>query len=370
VEGGKDQNSSEQGFCNNDFLTSIPIFTPPMQKYLSIFFAIFVLFISCGKKEGNHKNQRAFYYWKTTFRLSQEEKDALRALHIDKLYLRFLDVDWSEADSKVIPKGKVVVKDALPLPVVPVIYVTNKTFLHLQTGDINGLAENCARAVRSVSDKNQLQFSELQIDCDWSDKTRSKYFLFLEKLKNNFPGVSISCTIRLHQIKYAEITGIPPVHRGMLMFYNMGKLNSAATVNSIYNESDAKKYTDYVHRYPLPLDVVLPVFEWCVHSRENRIEGLINKNDIMNFEADTNFSKQSERTFIARNSFFTKGRYIKKGDLFKLEKITEKDLTSAVDLISGKLRKEKRTVALFDLDKVNILRHDKKLLEEVYDTFD
>ena len=90
---------------------------------------------------------------------------------------------------------------------------------------------------------NHLKFKELQIDCDWTESTRDKYFHLLSTLRNELERNKqiISATIRLHQVKYAAITGIPPVHRGMLMYYNMGKIN-ATDNNSVYDKKIAEKY--------------------------------------------------------------------------------------------------------------------------------
>ena len=100
---------------------------------------------------------------------------------------------------------------------------------------------------------------EIQIDCDWTDSTRNRFFRFtrtLGKLAHAEHSL-ISATIRLHQIKYFERTGIPPVDRGVLMFYNMGKLAAASERSSIFNTEDAEKYTSRLSQYPLPMDLIV-----------------------------------------------------------------------------------------------------------------
>ena len=82
----------------------------------------------------------------------------------------------------------------------------------------------------------------------------------------------LSATIRLHQVKYYKQAGIPPVDRGMLMFYNMGKLNALTAENSIYNSNDAAGYIETVDDYPLKLDLALPAFSWAVHFRNSYSE--------------------------------------------------------------------------------------------------
>ncbi|MBK8703650.1 MAG: hypothetical protein IPN33_08475 [Saprospiraceae bacterium] len=118
---------------------------------------------------------------------------------------------------------------------------------------------------------------EIQIDCDWTEKTRDSYFYLLKKMREQLePGnCALSATIRLHQVRYFKKTGAPPVDRGMLMFYNMGDVESWEEPNSILNIKKGEPYLDGAARYPLPLDVALPAFGWGVLFREGRMIRLI-----------------------------------------------------------------------------------------------
>ena len=103
---------------------------------------------------------------------------------------------------------------------------------------------------------------EIQFDCDWTQSTKEKYFKFLRHFRQlqNDPTFQLSATIRLHQIKFANQTGVPPVNRGMLMFYNMADLESIKTPNSILDLEVAHQYIDSQTTYELPLDFALPIF--------------------------------------------------------------------------------------------------------------
>ncbi len=74
----------------------------------------------------------------------------------------------------------------------------------------------------------------------------------------------LSATIRLHQVKYFETTGVPPVKSGMLMFYNTGDLENPSEENSILNIETAELYLSGLEDYPMQLDIVLPLFSWAV----------------------------------------------------------------------------------------------------------
>src|SRR5207253_10476713 len=131
--------------------------------------------------------------------------------------------------------------------------------------------------VSRMAEEQGMAFQQLQLDCDWSDSSRRNYFHFVDLLSHRLKAERkiVSATIRLHQIKYAERTGIPPVSRGMLMFYNFGRIQADSDRSSIFNAEDAGRYSSYIAGYPLELDVVLPAFSWSVHSREGRVLGLL-----------------------------------------------------------------------------------------------
>jgi hypothetical protein len=122
---------------------------------------------------------------------------------------------------------------------------------------------------------------ELQIDCDWTDLTRAAFFDFVTELRVlvHREGALLSATIRLHQVKYRERTGVPPVDRGMLMFYNMGGITADADTRSIFDRARAESYLARLPEYPLPLDAALPIWSWTVHTRGDRVVGLLQSTD-------------------------------------------------------------------------------------------
>ena len=164
------------------------------------------------------------------------------------------------------------------LELIPTIFITNRTLLHLPTAKIDTLAARIvARTKALMKQLPDARIQEIQLDCDWTQKTKVSYFSLLEKIQA-FCGadVQLSATIRLHQLKFANRTGIPPVDRGMLMFYNMGDLERWESANSILDNSIASQYLDARNTYPLDLDIALPIFAWGVLYRKGRMTKLIN----------------------------------------------------------------------------------------------
>lgn len=75
-----------------------------------------------------HSENNAIYYWRTTFNLSDSEREFLREHDITKLYVRFFDVDdiYDPINGEsVVPKATIQFQDAVPtgLEVVPCIYI-------------------------------------------------------------------------------------------------------------------------------------------------------------------------------------------------------------------------------------------------------
>jgi hypothetical protein len=305
--------------------------------------------------------------------MSLPEIRFLSDLNIRKIYLRLFDVDWDNVLNAPIPLGEIKF-NKLPdstFSIIPVIYITNKAIANLPDQQVDGLADKILFRVNDILTYNKIKYRELQIDCDWSESTRSKYFLLISDLKKRLLPESkiISSTIRLHQIKYSSRTGIPPVDRGMLMFYNMGKINALDNLNSIYNEKDADKYTGAIKSYPLPLDVVLPMFGWVVHIRDNRITGLLNESMIPELDSDKRFKAWGKNSYSATESFFLHGNYFMKGDLLKIEESDPQLCRDAAIKAAANLNNSRRTVSIFDFDSLKITKYNEEDFTKIYNCF-
>jgi len=320
-----------------------------------------------------HETHRSFYYWKSIYHLSQSEKRYLEELKISKLYIRFFDVDLDEPSGKAVPIAKIrFANDVLPrYEVVPVVYIVNKTLQKSKHQDITDLAIKILTQVQNIASSKNIAFCELQMDCDWSDNTRSNYFALLEVLETKLheQGKTLSATIRLHQVKYKNITGVPPVDRGMLMYYNMGKITPNASPNSVFNTTDAAKYIDYLPDYPLTLDVALPAFSWGIHVRNGKVIELLNSMNSSDFENIANFTQIDSSTFTIPKSFFFRGFYFMKNDVVKVEGITPTQCNTAAQQLKSKLSKHAESVAIFHLDSLIISHYEKQDFEKVFSTY-
>ena len=277
-----------------------------MKKILIILSAIFLIIsfflISTKKPEPLFIS---FYSWENSF----DKKDIN-----EKLYIKVLDIAYSTKLEIVTTNLKTTPKDF-----VPVIYITNETMKNV---DYSLVSNAILKTLKN------LNFNEVQIDCDWSDSSQSNYFKLLEDLKTKL-NKPLSATIRLHQIKYYVKTGIPPVDYGVLMYYNMSDITNIDTKNSILDNDIAKKYHYNFDNYKLKLKLALPLYSQAIQFRENKALSIFEGVERSDF--DSNFIEISPNLYKVLNSTYFKGRYVYKDDIFRFEDVKKEDLKIALD---------------------------------------
>lgn len=314
-----------------------------------------LIFLSCSKSE---PISVSFYYWRTSFQLTDIEKDCLNELEVSKLYIRYFDVALK--DNEPIPITSIVFNEKVEnVEIVPVIYIKNEVFL--QTIDTQDLAQKIYDYIKQINDKNGFVINEIQFDCDWSLKSKQNYFQFIDDFKKLHP--KLSATIRLHQIKYSEKTGIPNVEKGVLMYYNMGIISSGEN-NSIYERSVAQRYIKSLENYSLPLDFALPVFSWGVHIRNNNVVNLIGgmqSKDMQNYP----FEKVSENSYRVLEDFVYQGRYLAKNDVIKMEEPSANQLKEIMNDLKKHAKNKPNEIIFYDLNEKNLTKYEKETFKTV-----
>jgi hypothetical protein len=322
------------------------------------------LFSAC-KKPNN--NATAFYYWKTGFNLNQQQTDLLHQTG-NNAYIRFFDVTWNDSLHRAYPNAVIQFKQPVNgINITPVIYITNKTFQNITDTAINSLAQHCDKLINDIVTQNHISYSKIQVDCDWSLTTRGKYFSFLKAFKK-LNQKQLQVTIRLHQVKYKGRTGIPPADAGVLMFYNMGKLNAVPDQpNSIYNPDDADKYAGYISTYPLRLDIALPLFGWAIHVRDGRVIQVYGKIGHQQLDNRANFEQTGQaNNYRAKQSFFLEGIYIKQNDIFKLEETDLNSLNTAARQLNKNLpHQQNKTIIYYELANIDSSKFNAEALKQV-----
>ncbi len=330
-------------------------------KFTAIIF-LYILTISCQKSKPK-LTEPAFYYWKSNFKLSDIERNTLQHNHIKKLYVKFFDISWNLQKRKPQLVAPIQFTENPPdsCQIIPVVFITNQTFVNLREAEIDSLAKYIFEKISKMS---QQKNAEIQIDCDWTLSTKYKYFRFLKAIRKD--NILLSATIRLHQVKFFEKTGVPPVDRGMLMCYNMSDWRNPETQNSIYSTSVLKQYIQQLEKYPKPLDVVMPIFHWVVIFRNNRFLFFVNNLGSEELKIDSNFTQLSNnQLFEVKNDAIFNNFSIRKGDIFRCENSDFEEVLAGSTLTLEKISNEKLTFALYHLDEKNLTTYSNDQIQKL-----
>lgn len=322
-----------------------------------------------------------FYFWRTTLELGAPERAALEELSIRRLYLRLFDVGWSSTRDapELLGALRVPATGALPpgLEVVPVVFLENQVLASLPQHELGALAAQLDREVAAHLGALGAHASELQLDCDWTERTREPFFSLLTELRRLVgaraaaAGSSpprLSATIRLHQVKYRERTGVPPVDRGMLMYYNMGRFSSLEADRALFDSSLAARYLARLPQYPLPLDVALPIWAWTLHLRDGEVLDLLQSTDPEELSGVAFLRRTGHDRYVATETAFFRGALLRAGDELKGERLTDGELAAAAAQVWPRLppAPEPRALVLFDLSERNLRRHARSQLEQLF----
>lgn len=335
------------------------------QTSTAIFLIVILLIWGSSCRQGK-KTDISFYYWKSTIAQNEKEADVLRQNDVSDLYLRYFDITLNERNQPVpeAPLQGNMYKN-INVNVIPVIYIRNNVFKKADEKNLALLAKDCAAFIREMNSHFGTAPHEIQFDCDWTSGTRQKYFRFLQLFKKEYP-IRLSATIRLHQYKYPAITGVPPVEKGTLMYYNMGEIASD-TLNSVYDRKKAVRYLTPKSPYPIPLNVALPIFNWGVRIRNGKVVQLLSKLSEREIAADTHFRKLTGKRYENIQSCFFHGFYFKKGDVVKIESISSRQLLEMADDLKKGIKTGIKEIIFYDLDTLNTNKYEKNIFQEVAD---
>ncbi len=320
--------------------------------------------LSCSK---NEKPIISFYYWKTILKFSETEKEALKENNVQKLYVRYFDIGLHPESNFPIPISPIRFEENLKgYTIVPVVFIQNKVMLQPNL-DVNDLAQKTFGFIEQINSKNKIVSQEIQIDCDWTLKSKENYLKFIEVFKK-LSKKKLSATIRLHQVKYFKKTKIPNVDSGVLMYYNMGSI-APDSLNSIYDQKVAERYLKSLKKYPLHLDFAFPIYSWGVHIRENKVIGLRSKMSSASLEKDSNFEKTSPIFFRVKHSNYKNGVFYEENDLLKIEEIKPEDLKEMAEDLQGHLVEKPNEIIFYDLDEFNLNNYEKNIFKQIISCF-
>lgn len=313
----------------------------------------------------------SFYFWKNNaYNLSTAEKHVLDTFHIKKLYVKYFEVSrdslWGNAP---VAKTSLKIKqwDSVTAEIIPVIFIKNEVMLRSNKQALDSLADNITFLTQKIAnDKMNTAYKEIQIDCDWTEKSKDNYFYFLERFKKA-SGKIVSVTLRLYQYKYSEKMGVPPVNKATLMCYNLVNALQNESKNSIIDINELQKYLNKEKRYPLHLDIVLPAYSWMLLYQYDQFKGVISReNDaLLNMLSETRPLWYTVTKDTVIDDF-----YIRNGDRIKYETVSPEVLYKACDIIKKNVvLDDSVTVSVFHLDEQKISTYSYEVFDSVYTFF-
>ena len=153
------------------------------------------------------------------------------------------------------------------------------------------------------------------------------------------------------------------------MVYNISDLRHYSPTNSIFEDSKANPYFTSTAKYPLPLDIVLPAYSWCLVFRDQKfyqIENDLSENDLKKLS----FLEKGVGAFyrVKQDTVFH--------DLFSVPvmKLSQKVSGSKPYCRQpGCLKKARNTadfsVAFFELSESEITNYSYETFEDIYHSF-
>jgi hypothetical protein len=286
-----------------------------------------------------------FYHWKGQLSFGAADSSDASRMGVSGLYVRFFDVDWDQRHGGPVPisvlSGRA--EDfCFRGPVVPVVFLTNNCFLRSDSAGCAALAEKVADGIRRLGAQRfagSAGFREWQIDCDWTPKSRARFFFFLEKLGSLSGGIPVTCTVRLHQYRDRDANGVPPVARGLLMCYNVAEATDPGTPNAIFDPAPIRGYLQ-APPYPIGLDIALPIFSWGALFRDGRFVDLLSP-----LPGDTSLLAPEDGCWYrVRRDTLLNGQLLRKGDRLRGDRATLSDLEEVSKLLAEKKMGAKKII--------------------------
>lgn len=340
-------------------------------KHIFLLLALSAVVASCSNK-AEHV-EKAFYYWKSNeWGLTEAEDSAVKKINPEKLYVKFFEVARDEMMGNIpVAKSQVFSYPKFEydgITAIPTVYINNNVFINSSASEIDSLAINVNFLIskyyreRYSGDKPK----EIQMDCDWTPKSRDNYFKFLRKLKKA-ANTTLSCTLRLYPYKYPEKMGVPPVDKVMLMCYNLVNPLQNEDTNSILDTEELSKYLNKKREYPLHTDIALPIFSWMQVYQNKRFKGLL-------YPDATSVKKILKPVrplwYEVTKDTVINDHYLRTGDLVKYEEITSQKIKMAIKIIKENVALDKTiTVALYHLDEKELNKFYYETLTGFYSSF-
>jgi hypothetical protein len=161
--------------------------------------------------------------------------------------------------------------------------------------------------------------------------------------------------------------GVPPVDKVMLMCYNLINPLESDNKNSILDLNELKSYLNTKEKYPLHLDVALPLYSWMQLYQNNQFTGVLyNVNDVKPLLK----SIKPLWYEVQKDTVINYETYLRAGDKIKFEEIKTSEIVQAIAIIKSNVKLDKEiTVSLFHLDQNQLKNYTNEEINHFYNDF-
>lgn len=328
-------------------------------KHLVTAFLLLLCLSSCmdtTEKSGGVSHSNSIYHWKTCYNPTAWESDFMKRHHIERIYLRFFDVDidhWNVSSTpSIIPVGTTHFEKTPSdeFAVIPTVFITVDA-LRAMTLQTMSYADKITTRIIAMARCHHMmeQIHEVQIDCDWTVSTQALYFELLKHIKSKLQkqGIKLSATIRLHQL----FQSAPPVDHGTLMVYNTGAIQSNTTQNSILCYDDVASYLRQASNYELPLDFAYPTFAWGIWFREGKFKSILRHTD---YSDRSLYEHLDGNKYRVLKSHYVENHQLLEGDLIRYESSDFTQVLRVKQSVELEYATPQSSVVLYHLDSANL----------------
>jgi hypothetical protein len=336
---------------------------------LSLCFLI-ILICSCKSKL---KTDNAIYYCMDHLTLDNTQMKLIQETGTKKLYAKFFDVFWNSVAKAPNAGAKMLIDkktkewlDSTGVEVIPVVFITNECLEKIYEGKYNALAERIYGLLNGQLTNYMMlpRIHEIQFNCDWTDSTRETYFSLINYMKM-LPmildrKISVSAAIYYDQCKDPKKFGVPPVDKVMLMCFSSPKQDISRNTVRTFKDDLAD-----LNKYPLPMDIALPLPSERLVYRKNTFTGIIQNMENVN-EQDSIITKISLDHYKINTDTVLNGTTVLQGDEIyappaDIEKVLSYEMT-----LKPKLSSNKATISIFWTDSSNARKYAAPYLHMIF----
>lgn len=294
------------------------------------------------------------YYWRTIWKLSATERGFLQTHRIGKIYLRYFDV--STQDGNAFPVGTVMFKDSLPanMEFVPTVFIDEQCL----RGDMQELAERIVQRICRITDTHDVpNVREIQLDCDFTARSRETYFRLLRHAREVLrkEGLGLSVTIRLHQLSMPA----PEADYGVLMMYNTGNFRQQNGHNPILDLRDVQPYLSHLKDYPLPLCAAYPNYAWTLAFKQDRFHAILYGADLADSTLFHRLDENTYTTVSARDIYYGDASvHLVPGEKIIRHACSATELLRIKEALAKRRPDLHRQIIIYHLDSTNLQRYE------------